>query len=64
MGRFTEEEMQLASKYEIMFYPINREMQSKTEYFFTHHIGKSEKVYCQVCREIHTLNKSAQQSIS
>lgn len=44
MGRFTEEEIQLASKYEIMFYPINREMQSKTEYFFTHHIGKSEKL--------------------
>lgn len=43
MGRFTEEEMQLASKYEIMFYPINREMQSKTIFFYPSY-GKSEKV--------------------
>lgn len=34
MGRFTEEEMQLASKREIIFYPINREMGSQTMNIF------------------------------
>lgn len=45
MGRFTEEEIQLASKREIIFYPINREMGSQTmNIFFTRNTSKSEKV--------------------
>lgn len=45
MGRFTEEEIQLASKRERIFYPINREMGSQTmNIFFTRNTSKSEKV--------------------
>lgn len=38
MGKFTEEEIQLAGKHEILFYTINREMQSRRE---IHTLNKS-----------------------
>lgn len=43
MDRFTEEEIQLANKYEVMFYTINRELQSKTEIFLPIILAKMKK---------------------